>query len=123
MQTSVVCQTALRDKMLDDPDLVREAIVQNRLRPVTVERTGVLGEKCCLLDRRQFGGRNTHGRDRTPVSPLNSQPKTFTALAITSASVVNETIACTVIIAFARRVIGMVSVGENATTLVMLTYR
>jgi hypothetical protein len=37
--------------------------------------------------------------------------------------VVNEIIACTVIIALALCVIGMVSVGENATTLVMLTYR
>src|SRR5688500_15681053 len=68
-----------------------------------------------LFDWREFGGRDAHDCDRSPLSGLNNQPKTLTALAITSASVVNETIACTVIIAFARRVIGMVSVGEKAT--------
>ena len=102
-------------------DFVGKAVAENRPWPLTVERAGVLGEKGGLFDRRQFGGRDAHDCDRTPLCGLNNQPKTFTALAITSASVVNETIACTVIIAFARRVIGMVSVGEKATTLVMLT--
>ena len=48
-------------------------------------------------------------------------PKTFTALAITSVAVDRATIACTVIIILPHRASGMVSVGENATTLVKLT--
>ena len=51
------------------------------------------------------------------------QPKTFTALEITRAAVDSATIACTVISAFAHRASGIVSVGENAITLVTLTYR
>ena len=55
--------------------------------------------------------------------PLSShdQPKTFTALAITSAMVVTATRLCTAIIPFAQRASGMVSVGENAIALVRLT--
>jgi len=37
---------------------------------------------------------------------------------MTSAKVVNETFPCAVIIALAHRAIGIVSVGENATTVV-----
>jgi hypothetical protein len=59
----------------------------------------------------------------SPSMPLSShgQPKTFTALAITSPAVDSATIACTAIITFAHRASGMVSVGENAMTLVRLT--
>jgi hypothetical protein len=44
------------------------------------------------------------------ASSSHGQSKTFTALAITSANVVTETIAWTVIIALARRAIGTVFV-------------
>ena len=81
----------------------------------------VLGEKRGLLDWCQFGRCNPHDRERTPVFWLNDQPKTFTALEITSAAVDSATNACTVIIALAQRASGMVSVGENAITLVTLT--
>jgi hypothetical protein len=59
------------------------------------------------------------------VTPLSShgQPRTLTALAITSPAVDSATIACTVIIIFAQRASGMVSVGENAIPLVMLRFR
>ena len=102
-------------------DVVRQPVAQDRPRPLAVQRTCVFGEKCRLFERSQVGGGDAHDREGTPFFRLNGQPKTFTALAITSANVVNETIACRVIIAFAQRVIGIVSVGENATTLVMLT--
>ena len=46
---------------------------------------------------------------------------TLTARAKTSARVDIDTSACTVIISLAHRDTGMVSVGENATTLVKLT--
>jgi hypothetical protein len=58
-----------------------------------------------------------------PVFGLNGQPKTFTALAITSAMVVTATRLCTAIIPFAQRASGMVSVGEKAIAFVRLTYR
>jgi hypothetical protein len=50
----------------------------------------------------------------------HAQPKTFTALAITRAIVETATTLCTSIIAFAERVKGIVSVGENAITFVRL---
>jgi hypothetical protein len=53
----------------------------------------------------------------------HGQPKTFTALAITSAMVVTATRLCTAIIPFAHRASGIVSVGEKAIALVRLTYR
>ena len=60
-------------------------------------------------------------RARTRIAGFDSQPKTFTALAITSAMVVTATRLCTAIIPFAQRASGMVSVGENAIALVRLT--
>ena len=102
-------------------DVVCQRVAQYRSCPPAVQRSRVFGEKRCLLDRRQIGGRNPHDCERTPVSWLNNQPKTFTALEITSAAVDSATNACTVIIALAQRASGMVSVGENAITLVTLT--
>ncbi len=62
---------------------VGKCVTQDRSGPTAVQRPGVLGQKCGLLDRRQFGGGNPHNRESTPFFGLNGKPKTFTALAIT----------------------------------------
>jgi hypothetical protein len=49
-----------------------------------------------------------------PFFALNGQPKTFTALAITSVAVVSAAPLCAAIIVFAERVNGIVLVGQNA---------
>ena len=102
---------------------VGERVAEDRPRPTAVQRPGVLGEEGGLLNWRELCRGNPHDRERTPVLGLNGQPKTFTALAITSPAVDSATIACTAIIALAQRASGMVSVGEKAITLVRLTYR
>ena len=58
---------------------------------------------------------------RAPTTRAVDYPRTLTARAITRATVVTATVDCSAIMAFARRDSGMVSVGENATTLVKLT--
>src|SRR5258708_27427756 len=100
-----------------DDSCRNEKAHRNVLEPVDHQR------RACrpYLDEAAGSRNGVDGKQCQQAKDPHTQPKTLTALAITSASVVAETSACTVIIALAHRAIGMVSVGENATALVMLT--
>jgi len=50
---------------------VGQRVAEDRPWPSAVQRPGVLGEKCGLLDWCKFGGCNPHDRERTPVFGLN----------------------------------------------------
>ena len=64
--------TETREVVVDLADhIVGQPVAQNRSRPTAVQRPGVFGEKCGLFNWCEFGGCNSHDRERTPVFGLN----------------------------------------------------
>ncbi|MDT5073533.1 MAG: hypothetical protein QOH82_2853 [Mycobacterium sp.] len=90
---------------------VGEPVAEDGAGPPAVQCPGVLRQEGGSLDRHEAADVDTHP----------DQPSTLTARAMTRAIVVIDTSDCTVIMPLAQRASGIVSVGENATTLVKLT--
>jgi hypothetical protein len=76
-------------------------------------------------NKRGWPGRDREQRadDREPNADEHRYFSMLTARAITSATVMTDTIECSIIVSFAQRESGITSVGLNAVALVNDTYR